>query len=36
VPGDHFTMMRQHAGSTALAVQEWLAETLPEQVAAIM
>ncbi|MBB4689245.1 type I polyketide synthase [Amycolatopsis jiangsuensis] len=26
VPGDHFTMMRDHAETTARAVEEWLAE----------
>jgi hypothetical protein len=29
VPGDHFTMMTDHADTTARAVSEWLA-TLPE------
>ena len=26
VPGDHFTMMTEHADTTARAVSEWLAE----------
>ncbi|MFT7837916.1 SDR family NAD(P)-dependent oxidoreductase [Saccharothrix sp. BKS2] len=26
VPGDHFTMVREHAGDTALAIEEWLGE----------
>jgi len=26
VPGDHFTMMGDHADTTAQAVNEWLAE----------
>ena len=26
VPGDHFTMMREHAETTARAVEAWLAE----------
>ncbi|WP_251018747.1 type I polyketide synthase [Streptomyces sp. ISL-11] len=28
VPGNHFTIVEEHAGSTARAVEEWLAETL--------
>jgi acyl transferase domain-containing protein/thioesterase domain-containing protein/aryl carrier-like protein len=28
VPGDHFTMLQEHAGATAQAVQEWLLDDL--------
>jgi pimeloyl-ACP methyl ester carboxylesterase len=33
VPGDHFTMMDQHAEATALCVDAWLTETFPHAAA---
>ncbi|WP_106194602.1 type I polyketide synthase [Umezawaea tangerina] len=30
-PGTHFSMMREHAGTTAAAVHGWLVENFPEQ-----
>ncbi|MET0305617.1 MAG: type I polyketide synthase, partial [Solirubrobacterales bacterium] len=35
VPGDHFTMMQQHAGTTAQAIESWLEELSDEPADAI-